>query len=153
MNNCKASVLCVVIMFTMAGCIKRHTSFKSQMKQMRCPEITGIIGIVNEDYASGKARLDLDIEWCDSYGRKNCCNKEINHDPLAVVVKIGGRELFFASEKEGVYVFNSSDSRVFKQNEEAEVLVTYKVDSLGIELTRNSAYILYRERHWGYSVH
>ncbi|HEY5749338.1 MAG TPA: hypothetical protein VIU12_24895 [Chryseolinea sp.] len=152
MNNSKVTILCAIVMFTIAGCVRRYTRFESQIKQIQCSEITGVTGIVNEDGASGKVGINVDIEWCDSYGRKNCCNKEINHAP-SVVVKIGGQELSFSKKIEGMYIFNSNDTRVFKQNEEAEILVVYMVDSLGIELTRHSSYILYKDSGWGYSVH
>lgn len=143
----------MVIMFAMAGCVRRYTRFESKMEQMQCSEITGITGIVNKDYASGKVSMNLSIYWCDSFGRKNCCDKEIDHDALEVALKIGGQALRLVSETEGVYNFNSSDNSVFKQNDEAEIFVTYTVDSVGVRMNRKVSQILYKDTGWGYSVH
>jgi hypothetical protein len=143
----------MVIIFAMAGCVRRYTRFESRMEQLQCSEITGITGIVNKDYASGKVSMDLHIYWCYSFGRNNCCNKEIDDDSMEVALKIGGQALRFVSETEGTYRFNPSDNSVFKQNDEAEVFVTYAVDSMGVRMTRKVSQILYKDTSWGYSVH
>lgn len=135
------------------GCIKCYTLFKSQIEQTQCSEITRITAVVDKDSPSGSVTLNTDIEWCDSYGQNNCCEKIIKRDSLTTWVKVGEQEFFFTSKKESMYQFSLSDIKLFEQNDEAEIFVTYRVDSLGIELSRNNSFILYRDKDCNYSVH
>ncbi len=153
MNDNKISVLYILAVLLLTGCIKCYTLFNSEIIQAECSEISRITGVVNKDGQSGSVSLDIDIRWCNSYGQDHCCQKRIKRDSLKARVKVGEHELVLTNKKESIYQFSSRSVKIFEQNDRAEIFVAYKVDSLGIELNRSNSFILYRDKDCNYSVH
>jgi hypothetical protein len=153
MNDNKILILYIFTVLLLTGCVKCYTLFNSEVAQGECLEINRISGVVNKDGQSGSVSLDINIQWCDSYGQNHCCQKKIKRDSLNARIKIGEHELTLTNKKESIYQFSSRSIKIFDQNDRAEIFVAYKVDSLGIELNRSNSYNLYRDKDCSYSVH